>query len=162
MGTRCGDIDPAIVPFLMDKEGLDTDQINNLMNKESGVLGISGVSNDFRTLEDAANDGNDLAQIALDAFAYRVRKYIGAYVAAMDGVDAIVFTAGIGENSDVIREMICSNLSYLGVEIDPELNGQRGRELDITTEEAKTRILVIPTNEELMIARDTKEIIENL
>jgi acetate kinase len=162
MGTRCGDIDPAIVPFLMDKESLTTDEINNLMNKESGVLGISKVSNDFRTLEDAANDGNDLAQIALDAFAYRVRKYIGAYVAAMDGVDAIVFTAGIGENSDVIREMVCSKLTYLGVEINPELNGLRGKELDISTEDAKTRVLVIPTNEELMIARDTKEIIENL
>ncbi|MFP4456263.1 MAG: acetate/propionate family kinase [Clostridia bacterium] len=162
MGTRCGDIDPAIVPFLMDKENLNTDEINNLMNKESGVLGISGVSNDFRTLEDAASDGNELAKVALDAFAYKVRKYIGSYVAAMDGVDAIVFTAGIGENSDVIREMVCSKLSYLGVKIDEELNGQRGRELDISKNDAEVRVLVIPTNEELMIARDTQEIIENL
>jgi acetate kinase len=162
MGTRCGDIDPAIIPFIMDKEKLNLDEVNDVMNKKSGVLGISGVSNDFRELEDAANEGHELAKIALETYAYRVRKYIGSYAAAMNGVDAIVFTAGIGENSNVIREMVCSDLSFLGVEIDPELNDQRGKELDVSKDSAKVRVLVIPTNEELMIARDTKEIIENL
>ena len=162
MGTRCGDIDPAIVPFLMDKEGLDIDGINKVMNKKSGVLGVSDVSNDFRVLEEAADNGNKLAKIALEMFAYRVRKYIGAYAAALNGVDAIVFTAGIGENSGVIREMVCSELTYLGVSIDARLNQERGQELDISRKAAKVRVLVIPTNEELMIARDTKSIIENL
>jgi acetate kinase len=162
MGTRCGDMDPAIVPFLMDKEGLDTDGINKVMNKKSGVLGVSGVSNDFRVLEDAADEGNAKAKVALDMFAYRVRKYVGAYSAAVNGPEAIVFTAGIGENSGAIRKMVCDGLTYLGVNIDPELNSKRGEELDISTKDAKVRVLVIPTNEELMIARDTKEIIENL
>ena len=162
MGTRCGDIDPAIVPFLMEKEGLDVDGINVVMNKKSGVLGISGVSNDFRVLEDAAHEGNLRAQAALNIFAYRVRKYIGAYVAAIDGADAIVFTAGIGENSPHIRQLVCDSLTYLGIEIDPALNNMRGKEIDITTPDSKVRVLVIPTNEELMIARDTKSIIENL
>ena len=162
MGTRCGDIDPAIVPFLMEKEGLDVDGVNVVMNKKSGVLGISGVSNDFRVLEDAAHEGNLRAQAALNIFAYRVRKYIGAYVAAIDGADAIVFTAGIGENSPHIRQLVCDSLTYLGIEIDPALNNMRGKEIDITTPDSKVRVLVIPTNEELMIARDTKSIIENL
>ncbi len=162
MGTRCGDLDPAIIPFLMEKEGLDTAGINDVMNKKSGVLGISGVSNDFRSLEEAADAGNERAQVALDAFAYRVRKYIGAYAAAMNGVDAIVFTAGIGENSATMRTSICKDLSFLGVEIDSELNSLRGREVDISTPAAKVRVLVIPTNEELMIARDCQEIVNNL
>ncbi len=162
MGTRCGDIDPAIIPFLMNKEGLSLEDINNVMNKKSGVLGISGVSNDFREIEEAAEAGNELAKIALETYSYRVRKYIGAYAAAMNGVDAIVFTAGIGENSGFIRDMVCEELSYLGVSIDKELNSQRGKELDISNSEATTRVLVLPTNEELMIARDTKEIIESL
>lgn len=162
MGTRSGDIDPAIVPFLMEKEGLDTAEVNNYLNKKCGVLGISGVSNDFRSLEEAAEEGNERAQLALDIFAYRVRKYIGAYAAAMNGVDAIVFTAGIGENSPVVRKMVCDELSFLGVSIDDEKNSQRGQEIDVSTSDAKVRVLVIPTNEELMIARDTKEIVEGL
>ncbi|QOR36081.1 acetate kinase [Clostridium sp. 'deep sea'] len=162
MGTRCGDMDPAIVPFLMDKEGLNTDEINKVINKKSGVLGVSGVSNDFRVLEEAANEGNEKAKVALDMFAYRVRKYVGSYAAAINGAEAIVFTAGIGENSATIRKMVCDGLTYLGVDIDPQLNGKRGEELDISTATAKVKVLVIPTNEELMIARDTKEIIENL
>lgn len=162
MGTRSGDIDPAIVPFLMEKEGLDTAEVNNYLNKKCGVLGISGVSNDFRSLEEAAEEGNELAQLALDIFAYRVRKYIGAYAAAMNGVDAIVFTAGIGENSPVVRKTVCDELSFLGVSIDDDKNSQRGREIDVSTSDAKVRVLVIPTNEELMIARDTKEIVEGL
>lgn len=161
MGTRCGDIDPAIIPFIMEKENLSIEDVNNVMNKDSGVLGISGVSSDFRTIEEEADKGNERAQVALDAFAYRVRKYIGSYVAAMDGVDTIVFTAGIGENSSSMREMICSKLSYFGVDIDHELNQERGKEINISSDKASLSVLVIPTNEELMIARDTQTIINN-
>ena len=160
MGTRCGDIDPAIITFIMEKENLDIDGINNLMNKKSGVLGISGVSSDFRDIEDAAwKEKNERAQLALDIFSNKVKKYIGSYAAIMGGVDAIVFTAGLGENSPETREDVCKGLEFLGVNIDSEANKVRGKETVISTEDSKVKVLVIPTNEELMIARDTKELI---
>lgn len=160
MGTRCGDIDPAVVSFLMEKEKLSNKQVDNLMNKNSGVLGLSGVSSDFRDIENAAKDGNKRAQIALDVFHYRVAKYVGEYAAAMNGVDAIVFTAGLGENSIGTRETICSYLNYLGVSIDKDKNNCRGKEVDFSAEDAKVHALVIPTNEELVIGRDTKELLD--
>jgi acetate kinase len=155
MGTRCGDIDPAIVTFIMEKENLDLDGVNNLLNKKSGVLGISGVSSDFRDIEKAAEEGNERAQLALDKFNIRVRKYIAAYAAVMGGVDAIVFTAGLGENSISNREAICENLEFMGVKIDKDKNNTRGKETIVSTDDSKVKVLVIPTNEELMIARDT-------
>ena len=158
MGTRSGDIDPAIIEFIMNKENLTIAQMSNVLNKKSGVLGISGVSSDFRDIESAAEEGNQRAQLALDRFAYVVQKYIGSYVAAMDGVDAIVFTAGLGENSASMRKKICSGLKFLGIEIDDAKNKIRGEEIEISTPGSKTKVLVIPTNEELMIARDTVEI----
>jgi acetate kinase len=159
MGTRCGDIDPAIVTFLQKEAGMSADDVNNLMNKKSGVLGLSGVSSDFRDIEEAAAKGNERAQLALDVFYYRVRKYIGAYAAAMGGVDAIVFTAGLGENSPESRFEICKGLEFLGVKVDAEKNNVRGKQVDISTADSKVKVFAIPTNEELMIARDTKEII---
>lgn len=158
MGTRSGDIDPAIMEFIMNKEKISIAQMSNILNKKSGVLGISGVSSDFRDIEGAAEKGNKRAQLALDRFAYVVKKYIGSYIAAMDGVDAIVFTAGLGENSASMRTKVCSGLSFLGIEIDEEKNKIRGEEMEITTADSKTKVFVIPTNEELMIARDTVEI----
>jgi acetate kinase len=158
MGTRCGDIDPAIPPFLMRKEGMTTDEIDTYLNKKSGVLGLSGLSSDFRDLEEAADKGNERAKLAIDVFAYTVRKYIGSYVAAMGGVDAIVFTAGLGENSPRIRDQICNGLEFLGTRIDPAKNAVRGKEQEISAEGSKVKLFVIPTNEELMIARDTKTI----
>ena len=162
MGTRCGEIDPAIIPFLMKKENMTPDQIDNYLNKKSGVLGISGVSSDFRDIEEAAEAGNERAQLALDVFAYKVRKYVGGYVAAMGGVDAIVFTAGLGENSIEMRDKICNGLEYLGTRIDPVRNKVRGKAQEISVEGAKVKIFVIPTNEELVIARDTKSICASL
>jgi acetate kinase len=162
MGTRCGEIDPAIIPYLMKKEGMTPDQIDTYLNKKSGVLGVSGVSSDFRDIEDAARGGNERAQLALDVFTYKVRKYIGGYVAAMGGVDAIVFTAGLGENSISMREKICSGLEYLGTRVDPVKNNVRGKAQEISADGAKVKIFVIPTNEELVIARDTNEICSNL
>jgi len=159
MGTRCGDIDPAIVSFIMEKEGLDPEQVNDLLNKKSGVLGLSGLSSDFRDLEEAAAQGNRRAQLALDVFVSMVKEYIGAYAALLNGVDAIIFTAGLGENSAYIRRRVCLDMDYLGVVVDDEKNKVRGEERDISTPEAKVRVLVIPTNEELMIARDTAELV---
>ena len=159
MGTRCGDLDPAILPFIMEKEGLDTAGMSKVMNKQSGLLGISGVSSDMRDVEEAANAGNERAQIALDVFKKTVLRYIGAYVAEMDGVDAIVFTAGIGENGKAVRKSICESLSFLGIEFDEAANDCRGKEVEISKPGSKVRVFVIPTNEELMIARDTKEIV---
>lgn len=155
MGTRCGDIDPAIVTFLMNKKNLSVEEIDSLMNKKSGVLGISGVSSDFRDIEGAAEEGNHRAQLALDKFAYTVKKYIGSYAAAMGGVDTLVFTAGLGENSGPSREQICEGLEFLGIEIDKDKNKTRGKEVEISKEGSKVRVFVIPTNEEIMIARDT-------
>lgn len=159
MGTRCGDIDPAIVPFLQEKEDLSSKEIDNIMNKESGLLGISGISNDSRDIQEAAAEGNERAQLAGDVFQYRVKKYIGAYTAALGGVDAIVFTAGIGENAIKIREGILEGLEYLGFEIDKDANDSRGKEIEISQPGSKTKVFVIPTNEELVIARDTAEIL---
>ena len=158
MGTRCGDIDPAIVPYLMEKWDMTYHEIDAIMNKKSGVFGISGVSNDFRVIEEAAEEGNKRAQLALDMFHYKVRSTIGAYVAVMGGVDAIVFTAGIGENGIGNRDAICNGLEYLGTRIDPERNNVRGKEQEISAEGSKVKIFAIPTNEEIMIARDTKRI----
>ncbi len=160
MGTRCGDIDPAIVTFIMEKEGLDINGINNLMNKKSGVYGISGVSSDFRDIEQAALDGNERAQLALDKFNIRVKKYIAAYAAVMGGVDAIVFTAGLGENSAFNREKICEGLQFMGVKLDKEKNNVRGKESIVSTDDSEVKILVVPTNEELMIAKDTVELLK--
>lgn len=155
MGTRSGDIDPAIIEYIAKKEGLGISEILNMLNKKSGVAGVSGVSSDFRDLAAAAAEGNERAALALDMFVYRVAKYIGSYVAAMNGVDNIVFTAGIGENDGTTRERICSYLGYLGVEIDKEANAKRGEEMIISAPESKVKVLVIPTNEELAIARET-------
>jgi acetate kinase len=160
MGTRCGSIDPAVVPFMMEKEGLSTREVDTLMNKKSGVLGISGVSNDFREIDEAASHGNERAELALKVFSYKVKKVIGEYSAVLDYPDAIVFTAGIGENSASIRNRILSGLENFGIKIDQEKNKVRGQEIDIATPDSKIRVLVIPTNEELTIARDTKEICE--
>ena len=155
MGTRCGDIDPAIIPFVMKKEGLDADGVDKLMNKESGVYGMTGISSDFRDIEDAAAEGNELAINALDAYAQRVKKYIGAYAAEMNGVDAIVFTAGLGENGISMREMICADMDFMGIKLDAEKNNVRGKDRIISADDSKVKVLLIPTNEELMIARDT-------
>jgi len=161
MGTRCGSIDPAVVPFMMEKENLSTREVDTLMNKKSGVLGISGVSNDFREIDEAASQGNERAELALEVFSYKVKKVIGEYSAVLDYPDAIVFTAGIGENSASIRNRILSGLENFGIKIDQEKNKIRGQEIDIATPDSKIRVLVIPTNEELTIARDTKEICES-
>ena len=155
MGTRCGDIDPAIIPFVMKKEGLDADGVDKLMNKESGVYGMTGISSDFRDIEDAAAEGNQLAINALNAYAQRVKKYIGAYAAEMNGVDAIVFTAGLGENGIGMREMICADMDFMGIKLDPEKNDVRGKDRVISSDDSRVKVLLIPTNEELMIARDT-------
>lgn len=155
MGTRCGDIDPAIVTQIMEKEGLSVADVNNLMNKKSGVLGVSCLSSDFRDLESASKEGNKLAQLAQDVFTYKVKKYIGSYAAAMNGLDAVVFTAGVGENSILIRSMCCSGLDALGISIDEEKNKVRGEETDISAAGARVKTFIIPTNEELMIALDT-------
>ena len=155
MGTRSGDIDPAIMEFIAKKENLDIAGIMNVLNKKSGVEGVSGVSSDFRDLEEAANAGNKRARLALDVFAYRVAKYVGAYTAAMNGVDNIVFTAGIGENAGTVRTAVCSYLGYLGITIDEEANAKRGEEIVISTPDSKVKVLVVPTNEELAIARET-------
>lgn len=155
MGTRCGDIDPAIVPFIMKKEGLDIDGVDKLMNKQSGVYGMTGISSDFRDIEDAAKDGNELAKVALEAYAHKVKKYIGAYTSIMNGVDAIVFTAGLGENGISMREMICKDMDFFGVKLSSEKNNVRGKETAISSDDSRVKVLLIPTNEELMIARDT-------
>lgn len=156
MGTRSGDIDPAIMEFIAHEEGKSIDEIMNILNKESGVLGLSGgFSSDFRDLEDAYLDGREEGVRSMDAFAYRTAKYIGAYTAALNGVDVICFTAGLGENSPLIRKLVCRYLGYLGVELEEELNNQRGRDMVISTKESATVVMVIPTNEELAIARET-------
>lgn len=155
MGTRCGDIDPQIITFIMAKYRLSLEEMNNIMNKKSGVLGISGVSSDFRDIEDAAAKGNERAALALDIFHDKVRKYIGAYATVLGRVDAVVFTAGLGENSKSSRAEICKNLEFMGIEIDEKKNDIRGEEAVISADGSKVKVLVIPTNEELMIARDT-------
>ncbi|NLX85852.1 MAG: acetate kinase [Clostridiales bacterium] len=159
MGTRCGSIDPAIIAFLMEKENKTIEEVNNILNKRSGVLGISGVSSDFRDLEQAAEKGDYGAKLAIEVFAYKVKKFIGSYSAVMNGVDVVVFTAGLGENSISMRERICSGLDYLGLELDPEANNVRGKEAIISKPGCKVKAVVIPTNEELMIARETVKIV---
>ena len=161
MGTRSGDLDPAIIEFLCKITGKSVGEILEELNKKSGVLGLSGgFSSDFRDLEDAYFQGEDFAIRTLNAFAYRVAKYIGSYCAAMNGVDAICFTAGLGENSPFIREKICEYLGFLDIRLDEELNGLRGKEIDISTKDSKTKVLVIPTNEELAIARETFSLVK--
>ena len=165
MGTRCGDIDPAIVPFLMDKEGLTAAQVNDIMNKKSGVLGVTGLSSDSRDIEAAYNEGNEKAKLALDILKHQLKKYIGGYAAAMNGLDAVVFTAGIGENSSILRELVLSDMEYLGIKLDREANKKAFRLSDammISTPDSKVKAYVIPTNEELVIAKDTAAIVENL
>lgn len=159
MGTRSGDMDPAIIPFLARVKDMPVAQIDNLLNKKSGILGISGLSNDMRTIEQAAQEGNERAALALDMYCYRIKKYVGAYTAAIGNVHALVFTAGVGENSDIVRERVVNNLGSIGYELDVEKNrGARGKEIDVATKDSRVRILVIPTNEELMIAQDTYEL----
>ena len=161
MGTRSGDMDPAIIEFLCNKEDKSVHEILNILNKESGVLGLSeGYSSDFRDLEKGYRAGEAPSIRAMNTFAYRVVKYIGAYAAAMNGVDAICFTAGIGENNPFIREMICAYLGYLGIAINDEENAKRGEETVISTPESRTKVLVIPTNEELAIARETFDLVK--
>ena len=156
MGTRSGDVDPAVLQFIMNKEGLDINQMLDILNKKSGVYGMTnGISSDFRDIENAKADGNHLAEVALDAFIYRVTKYIGAYAAAMNGVDAIAFTAGVGENDKTGRKNICSSLAFMGVEIDDEANNVRGEARVISSPTSKVKVMLIPTNEELAIARET-------
>ena len=159
MGTRCGDLDNGVVQFLMNKYGYNIDEMLNILNKKSGVQGISGVSSDFRDLEAAAKEGNERAQLALDMFCYWVAKVAGSYTAAMNGVDAIIFTAGVGENGSTTRKDICDYLGFLGIEIDDEANSKRGQDIMISTADSKVKVFVIPTNEELVIARDTRDIV---
>lgn len=161
MGTRSGSIDPAIVTFLMKELNYSIDEVNDVINKKSGVYGISGVSSDFRDIEDAAwKEDNKRAKLALDVFHYKVKKFIGSYAAVMNGVDCVVFTAGLGENSPETREAICEGLDYLGIKLDKEKNKVRGKAVEISVEGSKVKVFVIPTDEELMIARDVKELVK--
>ena len=160
MGTRVGDVDPGALTFIMDKEHLDTKQLSNLLNKKSGVLGISGISSDMRDIDAAIAEGNERAKLALDMYIYRIIKYIGAYTAVLNGVDIIVFTGGVGENQQPLRKAVCEHLSYLGVKIDDAVNASsRGEEKVISAADSKVKVVVIPTDEELMIARDTEAIV---
>ncbi len=155
MGTRCGDIDPGIIFYLMEKLNMNASEANNYFNKKSGMLGLSGVSNDLRDIEAAAKEGNEQAQLALDVYYNKIKGYIGNYIAKLNGVDCLVFTAGVGENGIDIRKNICDNLDYLGISLDPVKNDVRGKAVDLSTDGSKVRIFLIPTNEELVIARDT-------
>ncbi|MEG2072183.1 MAG: acetate kinase, partial [Oscillospiraceae bacterium] len=159
MGTRCGDLDSGVIQFLMNKYNYSIDEVMTILNKKSGVLGVSGISSDFRDLDNAAEKGDKRAQLALDIFHYSVAKVVGSYVAAMNGVDAIIFTAGIGENSKSTRASICEYLTYLGCSVDEEKNKGRGKEAFISTDDSSVKLLVIPTNEELVIARDTDQLV---
>ena len=160
MGTRCGDIDPAILEFICKKENLSIEEVNNVLNKKSGVLGMSGVSSDFRDLAAAQDEGNERAKKALETYAYTVAKYIGSYVAALNGVDAIIFTAGVGENNQAVRKDILQYFGYLGINIDEEKNAIRGEELVISTPDSKVTVMVVPTNEELAIAEETVALVK--
>ena len=164
MGTRCGSIDPAIVPLLMKKEGLTPDQIDAVMNKKSGMLGITGDTSDNRTIEARSKAGDKKAQLVENMLCHQLTKYVGGFAAAMGGVDAIVFTGGIGENNPQYRDIVCDKLAFMGAKIDYERNNElrRGKEGEISTPDSKIRVFVVCTNEELMIARDTKEICEKL
>ncbi|MBE5936289.1 MAG: acetate kinase [Lachnospiraceae bacterium] len=160
MGTRSGDLDPAIVDFIANKENISVDEVNTVLNKKSGVAGISGVSSDFRDLDNAADEGHERAQLALDMFNYRVVKYIGAYIGALGGVDAIVFTAGVGENNGIMRKQVMSRLAFLDVTMDDEKNKVRGEEMIVSTPDSKVKVIVVPTNEELAIARETVALVK--
>ena len=160
MGTRCGDIDPAIVKYLMDTENLSISEVDTILNKKSGAFGVSGVSPDFRDIEIEAEKGNERAKLALDNYNYLVAQYVGRYAVTLQGIDAIVFTAGIGENASSTRKGICDNLAFMGVKIDDEKNSTRGHEIEISTKDSKIKVFVIPTNEELVIARDTMNLVK--
>ena len=162
MGTRSGDFDPAIVTFMQRLEGMSPDEMDKVLNKQSGLKGLSGISNDIRDVETAMEEGDERAIMAIDVFCYRIKKYIGAYAAAMGGLTDIIFTAGIGENDPIVRKAVCKDMEFLGIKLDLELNEPRGTERLISTEDSKVRVWIIPTDEELMIARETKEVIENL
>ena len=163
MGTRCGDLDVGAVTFLMEKETIGTRSASTLFNKHSGMLGVTGISSDMREIEEAAEKGDDNAILGLKMYCYRIKKYIGAYAAAMGGIDMIVFTGGIGENGDVVRSGVCEGLKFMGAEINESKNkGLRGEVRDISTSGSSVRVMVIPTNEELVIAQDTKNIVEGL
>ena len=159
MGTRSGSIDPTVVTFIEDHEHMTPAETNTMLNKKSGLLGISGVSNDARDIEKACEEGNERAKLAYDMYAYSVQKCIGQYIAVLGGVDAVVLTAGLGENSSVVRELIFKGLEPMGMKIDPELNEVRGPEREISAADSKVKILVIPTNEELAIAQDTYDLV---
>ena len=161
MGTRSGDVDPAVLQFIMNKEGIDINEMLNILNKKSGVYGMTnGISSDFRDIEKAKEEGNHLAEVALDAYVYRIAQYVGAYTAAMNGVDAIAFTAGVGETDKVTRKNVCEYLGYLGVKIDDEANNVRGEERVISAPDSKVKVMLIPTNEELAIARETLALVK--
>lgn len=163
MGTRCGDVDAGILLFLAEKENLDNKHLNALVNKQSGVLGVSGVSSDMRDVENAARNGNKRAQLALDMYYYRVKKYIGAYAAVMNGIDILVFTGGIGENDFMLRQKVCENMQYLGLEIDSRINdGLRGQDTILSTKKSKVKVMLITTNEEFVIASDTMRIVSSI
>ncbi len=159
MGTRSGDIDAAVVQFICNKYNMSVDECLNMLNKKSGMLAISGVSSDFRDLEDGAKNGDEACKLAREKFCYEVAKYVGAYAAALGGIDVLTFTAGVGENDCAVRAEVCEYLSFMGVKIDPELNGKRGKELKISTPDSKVEVWIVPTNEELMIAQDTAELV---
>ena len=163
MGTRVGDVDPGALTFIEDKEHLDSNQLSNLLNKKCGLLGVSGVSSDMRDIDAAISAGNERARLALDMYIYRIIKYVGAYVAALNGVDVIAFTGGVGENQVQLRKRVCDHLSYLGLKIDDNVNSvSRGEEKLISTPDSKVKVVVIPTDEELMIAKDTEAIVNGL
>ena len=159
MGTRSGDIDAAVVQFICNKYGMSVDECLNMLNKKSGMLAMSGVSSDFRDLEDGAKNGNEDCALAREKFCYEVAKYVGAYAAALNGIDVLTFTAGVGENDVNVRAKVCEYLGFMGVKIDPELNAKRGKEMVISTPDSKVQVWVVPTNEELMIAQDTAELV---
>ncbi len=161
MGTRSGDVDLGVVTYIMDKEMIGTAAATTLFNKHSGVLGVSGLSSDMRDIEKAISEGNQRAKLALDMYEYRIKKYIGAYAAALNGIDVLVFTGGVGENQTVTRERVCNGLSFMGIEIDSEINKTRGEELVISTENSRVKVVVVPTDEEYMIAADTMELVSN-
>ena len=161
MGTRCGDLDPSIVSLISEKEHISEGEVTNILNKKSGVLGISGVSSDFRDLEKAMNEGNKRAELALKIFARKVRFYIGAYIAEMNGVDAIAFSGGIGENDKFMRQLICNNMGNLGIKLDPIRNEARTDAL-LSSDDSKVKVMIITANEELVIARETTEIVNNM
>ena len=162
MGTRCGSIDPSIVPYIIEQTGMSAAEVNDIMNKKSGLLGVSGVSNDARDVWAAAAQGNERAQLAMDLLVHNAKKIIGSYVAEMNGIDVLIFTAGLGENDRKARELIAENMEYLGIELDKDanLNGPRGENLVISTPNSKVKVVVIPTDEEYMIASDTYELVK--